>query len=337
MNRTVSIALLLAAGCWGCSDDREARAEADSAGSSVFVSAPGRVEGASETTEIGSAMDGVIREVLVEEGDRVEAGAVLATLECGDLEAAFGAARAGHRRSVESRRRVVRGAREEERRVAEAEVAAAEAALERARQRHGRLERLVREGELIARDEFDEAVRDLAVAEAGLAAAQEVERLVEAGPLPEEVARADAEVAEAEARVREASERAAKCAIAAPFAGQVLRVHRRPGEQVSLAFPRAVVSLADVSRLRVRAEIDERDLGSVREGQRVRVTADALGERALEGRVASVGRIMGRKGIRTGDPAEKSDRDVLEVVVDLEQADPVLVVGLRVTVEFVEP
>lgn len=39
--------------------------------------------------------------------------------------------------------------------------------------------------------------------------------------------------------------------------------------------------------------------------------------------------------VRTGDPAEKSDRDVLEVLVDLEEKDDRLVVGLRTTVQFV--
>jgi hypothetical protein len=43
---------------------------------------------------------------------------------------------------------------------------------------------------------------------------------------------------------------------------------------------------------------------------------------------------MGRKKVRTGDPAEKSDRDVLEVLVDLVETDARLVIGLRVTVQF---
>jgi len=43
---------------------------------------------------------------------------------------------------------------------------------------------------------------------------------------------------------------------------------------------------------------------------------------------------MGRKKVKTGDPAEKSDRDVLEVIADLEDHDPLLVVGLRVVVRF---
>ncbi len=43
---------------------------------------------------------------------------------------------------------------------------------------------------------------------------------------------------------------------------------------------------------------------------------------------------MGRKRVRSGDPAEKSDRNVLEVLIDVEGKDRALVVGLRVTVQF---
>ncbi len=43
---------------------------------------------------------------------------------------------------------------------------------------------------------------------------------------------------------------------------------------------------------------------------------------------------MGRKSVLTGDPADKSDRDVLEVTAELEQGATKLPLGLRVTVEF---
>ena len=52
------------------------------------------------------------------------------------------------------------------------------------------------------------------------------------------------------------------------------------------------------------------------------------------GTVRRVGSQMGRKRVRTGDPAEKADRDVLEVVIDLDEKDAGGVVGLRVTAQF---
>ena len=43
---------------------------------------------------------------------------------------------------------------------------------------------------------------------------------------------------------------------------------------------------------------------------------------------------MGRKTVRSGDPAEKTDRDILEVLVALPPESVVLPIGLRVTVRF---
>jgi hypothetical protein len=44
---------------------------------------------------------------------------------------------------------------------------------------------------------------------------------------------------------------------------------------------------------------------------------------------------MGRKTIDTGNPADKSDRDILEALVDLGPNASALPIGLRVTVQFV--
>jgi hypothetical protein len=71
-------------------------------------------------------------------------------------------------------------------------------------------------------------------------------------------------------------------------------------------------------------------------GQRVVVRGEAWDDAGVPGVVTRLGAQMGRKTAKTGDPAEKSDRDVLEVVVDLDRQDPRLVFGLRVTTRFLE-
>jgi len=45
--------------------------------------------------------------------------------------------------------------------------------------------------------------------------------------------------------------------------------------------------------------------------------------------------MMGRKSISTGDPSDKSDRDIFEAVIGLEDNTRSLPIGLRVTVQFV--
>jgi hypothetical protein len=83
-----------------------------------------------------------------------------------------------------------------------------------------------------------------------------------------------------------------------------------------------------------KAEIDERDVDKVSIGQEVVIQADALEGKRLNGSVARISAMMGRKSISTGDPSDKSDRDILEAVIGLEDNSRSLPIGLRVTVQF---
>src|SRR6266446_8009773 len=160
------------------------------------------------------------------------------------------------------------------------------------------------------------------------------EELLAAPPLDEDKARADADVAAAEGRARTVQERIEKCSIFAPIDGTVLRVYARRGESFSTVTPRPLFSLADTSARRIKAEIDERDVDKVSLGQKVIIQADALDGKRLNGSVARISAMMGRKSISTGDPSDKSDRDILEAVIDLKDNTRQLPIGLRVTVQF---
>ncbi len=314
--------------------EASAKAEATASPSaSVVLAAPGRVEGMSEAIEVGAGADGVLQEVRVCEGQQVAAGEVLAIVSCGDVEAEQQAAMAATESARQARQRLLRGSRDEERRIVTSEVASAEAVLKQAQTHYQRQSGLYETGD-IPRAQWEQARRDMDVAAAGLRAAQDKVALANAKALPEELARAEADIRAADSRAQAMAARAGKCIVRAPQAGQVLRVHLRAGETVSTVMPRSVVSLADLSRLRVRAEVDEHDLGRLRIGQQVTVSADAFPDKQFNGKVASFGALMGRKHVRTGDPAEKSDRDVLEVLVELDERDERLVVGLRTTVRF---
>jgi HlyD family secretion protein len=301
----------------------------------VAVASTGRVEGASETTDVGAGVDGVIAELRVAEGDTVRAGDVVAVIDRRELREELSAARAHAESARQARRRILRGSRPEDRERADAEVAAAEAVVAQAEAQHLRSRRLFEQG-ILSAAERDEARRNLDVAHAQQQAARKRAELVKAPPLPEESAKADADVRAAEQRVAVLQQTLEKCYVRAPTGGTVLRIMLRPGESFSTFVPQAILSLADTSRLRVRAEVDERDVGRVFPGQRVMVRADGWDGPAVPGRVARLGAQMGRKTVKTGDPAEKGDRDVLEVLVDLDRAEPRLVVGLRVTALFLK-
>jgi len=306
---------------------------ANDAGRAVVFASPGRVEGASETTQVGAAADGILKVVYVKEGQFVKRGTLLGEIACDDLQPALQTAMAEADSARQARARLLHGARDEEKKIASEKTAAARATFEEAKSRMD-MQRALYQKEQVSRATYDQAVRDLGVADANLRAALRTEELVAAPPLQEDTARADADVLAAEGRVRTAQERIGKCSIVAPIDGTVLRVYARRGESFSTVTPRPLFSLADTSTRHIKAEVDERDVDKLSVGQNVIIQADALDGKKLRGSVARISAMMGRKSISTGDPSDKSDRDILEAVIDLDDNSRPLPIGLRVTVQF---
>jgi len=305
----------------------------DSAAAGVVFASPGRVEGASETTQVGAAADGILKAVYVKEGQFVKRGTLLGEIGCDDLQASLQTATAEADGARQARTRILRGTRDEEKKIASEKTAAARATFEEAKSRM-EMQRALYQKEQISRSSYEQAVRDLGVADANLRAAVRTEELLAAPPLQEDKARADADVLAAEGRAQTVQERIEKCSILAPIDGTVLRVYARRGESFSTVTPRPLFSLADTSSRHIKAEIDERDVDKVSVGQKVVIQADALDGKRLNGSVVRVSTMMGRKSISTGDPSDKSDRDILEAVIGLEDDTRSLPIGLRVTVQF---
>ncbi|MDX2258449.1 MAG: efflux RND transporter periplasmic adaptor subunit [Hyphomicrobiaceae bacterium] len=138
------------------------------------------------------------------------------------------------------------------------------------------------------------------------------------------VARADVALAEA------AYERTR---IRAPFDGAVLQVFARVGETVAPSPDATLLLFGDIAKLRVRAEVEERDVAKVRVGQKVVVKADAFPDQDFTGTVTEIASALGSPRIASRGPRRPNDVDVLEVVADLEGTPPLLT-GMRVDVFF---
>lgn len=300
----------------------------------IALASPGRIEARSDVVNVGAAIDGVVRTIHVQEGQTVKRGDVLADLACDDLQSALQVAMSNRDSSREARVRLERGSRPEERQAATQKTAAAKAVLDQAAAQLARMSKLY-DAKEISRLAFEEAQRDRDVAEAQFQQAQRGEELVNAGPLPEELARAEADLSGAEAGIKLAQDKLDKCVVRAPISGTVLRVLLREGESFGLVAPRPLFTMADVSGRRVRAEVDENDIANVHLGQKLLVSADAYSHRTFSGVVTQLANVMGRKSVVTGDPAQKADRDILEVTADLNQPANALPIGLRVTVQFI--
>lgn len=305
-----------------------------------IVSALGRIEPISEEVVVGAELSGRLVALPVDEGFGVQKGDVVARLDDREYRSRLDSAIALQRQKEAELLRLRNGSREQERREARALMEEARAVVENTRTERDRRAALFRTGDT-AREEVERAEREVAVAEARHAAAVERHSLVEATARAEDITRAEAELSLARAGVEAAQILLDRTIIRSPLAGVVLRRHLRVGEIVASGpggAPMPILTIADISRLRVRAEIDELDIGLVRAGQPAWITIDAFGKRRFTGRVERVGAILGRKTLRSGNPSEKNDTKILETMIDLETiADPAFrpQIGLRVNV-FIE-
>jgi HlyD family secretion protein len=300
----------------------------DKAVNEGVIAAPGRVEAVSEEVRVSSELSGRLKRVNVEEGDRVKRGDVLAELENADYRARVASAEATVALRESELRRIVNGSRTEERREAEAAKQAAKAVLENAKSEAERRRNLAAKG-VISRDEADRFERAYRVAQAEYEQASQHFALVDADAREEDRSRAEANVAEAHAQLEEARAVYEKSFIRAPIDGVILRKMRRTGESVSTQFDSPVLTMADDSVLRIRLDVDETDVAKLKPGQRAYVTADAYGDQKFEGKVIRVGRILGKKNVRTDEPTEHVDTKILETLVELNPGER-LPLGLRV-------
>jgi multidrug resistance efflux pump len=310
-------------------------APAQEAHRKAVAAAPGRVEGSADAVPIGASISGIVERVTVHQGDQVSAGQLLVRIACKDLEAQLATRTAEYAAAEAVHRKLVNGPRQQEIDIAEAELKLAEARLAEAQAR------VERSASLLDRNVVSQATRnfdyrDARVASAQLEAARFRLQLLRAGTREEEIAEAKAKMIAARNAGETAQAELAKCDVKSPVDGIVLRKHVSEGELISLYFPKPLITVSELRRYRVRAEVDETDVPRVRPGQDVEVVVNASEKSRLRGRVASIAPVMGRRQILTSDPADKSDRDVMEAIIDLENAPEHLPIGLRVSVIFLE-
>jgi len=293
-----------------------------------MVVAPGLVEPTGEQVKIGSELDGKLRQVMVDEGDRVQRGQVIAVLENADYQARVDLAQADLAERRAALERLLNGSRAEERREADASVREARAVLDTASAEWERRRTLLDEG-AISRTEFDAVEREFRVAQARLEAAQQHFALIDAAARPDDRLRAEAEIRAAEAGLANAQALLEKTIVRSPLDGVVLRRFRKTGESVIAKDETPIVSLGAAGRLRVRVDVDETDVNRLRVGQPTWVSADAYGDRRFTGHVVRIGQELGPKNISTDRATEKLDTKILETLVELDPGQSIPI-GLRV-------
>ena len=126
----------------------------------------------------------------------------------------------------------------------------------------------------------------------------------------------------------------AKTRILSPIDGVVIARHADPGE--TLEAGQKILTVADLSKVRVEAELDEFDAGRVALRDHVRVTAEGWGGQSWKGEVEEIpDTVVGRR-LKPQDPGKPEDTRVLLVKIAFQESTP-LKLGQRVEVRIENP
>ena len=233
----------------------------------AVVSATGTIE-PQLSVDISSSVMGRVTRLAINEGDRVAGGQFLLQIDPESLRSAVN-------RNEASLRAAESGV--EQARVA---VESARVNLELARDTLERQTELW-ELELISREEYDQARRELELRETEFKARQV------------EVATARQRIRQERATLESAEYDLEQVTITSPIDGVITRRSIEEGETVVIGTMNnpgtVLMTIADFSILEAHVEVDETDIPSVRLGQTAAITIDALPDTTYPGRVTEIG------------------------------------------------
>lgn len=237
------------------------------------------------TVEMSFKVGGRLAQRLVDEGETVTPGQLVARLEDDELREDNNARAAEKRTAQAALADLKAGSRREEIAQAEAVLARMRADAERQQKDALRSEALFKR-EVIPQKDLDAA---LAVRDASAAAVREAEqhlKLLRIGPRPDAVRQAKSQMEAAEAGLALTGTRLSQSELKAPLAGLVLAKHAEPGEMLAVGAP--VVTIGKMDEVWLRAYIPESEMGRVKVGQRARVTVDTWPGHPFEGTVSFI-------------------------------------------------
>lgn len=329
----------------------------------VDVAALGRIEPKSRVIDIAAAETGVLARLLVEEGDQVQTGEVLAELDMYEVRKAERDYAASQLAEAQGKLNAERGLGAA--RIAEAntktgqidrpqiqaieaqnaKIRSLEAQLTLAQTDLARFENLLGQG-AITQQEFDrqqtqvnELISDIANA---VATKNQLElardTALENAAAQVDLAEADLQLAAVETGVESAQQnlslaeaRLNRTVVKAPSAGQILDIYVRPGEAVG---ENRLMSMGNTDEMYVVAEVYETDVGLVKPGQPATITSrNGAFEGALSGTVETIGLQIFKNDVLDDDPAANADARIVEVRIAVDQDEAVaMLTNLQVDV-----
>jgi len=252
------------------------KAESEKVESPYSAIANGKVDIEGGIIQIAARRSGIVREVLVQEGDSVVAGQILARQEDDESRLALQTAVADLA-SAQSQLNLI------------------QVDIRTAQREYDRLERLVATN-FVAGQRLDQARDQIAQAQARLGSQQ-------------------AAVQTARARRDQAAYNVELTVIRSPADGRVVRRYANPGAGTSTLNVSNLFDLEPVAPRIARAEIVESDIPNVSVGQAVEITPEGDPSKVYVGTVLRRAAVFGARKLASDDPSQRSDERVVEVVV----------------------
>jgi HlyD family secretion protein len=259
----------------------------------ITITANGIVQ-PERSVNVSPKSSGVLKELRVQEGDRVQQGQILASMDSSDLAGALTQAKGQLASAQAALQRVLAGNRRQDVAQAEARVRDAQAALRQAEQIFQQNQQLFQTGATSQR-EFNTSIADRDRAVAQLNQAKQALSLQQAGARPEDIAQARADVIRAEGQLQTVEAQINDTIIRAPFDGIVSRKFADPGSFVTPTTSGSAVSSATSSSIlslaannQVVAKVAETSIPRIKLGQSVTLQADAFPDQTFTGRVTQI-------------------------------------------------
>ncbi len=297
------------------------------------IAGAGLIEAKQENIPIGTNVPGIVWEVYVRVGQRVDEGDPLFRLDDRSLQADLKVRLAALASSEAELERLRNAPRPEDLPPARAAIDEAKAMLDSAESTMARSERLF-ERQMLPASDYDRDRFAYVAAKAALTRANaEFDRL-QAGTWPQDILVAAARVEQARGQVEAARIEIDRLTVKALADGGILQVNVRPGQFASITWNEPMIVVGDLDRLNVRVDIDEHDLAKFR--PEMTATAYLRGVPDVAFRLEELVKIepyVVPKRSLTGDTAERVDTRVLQAVYALPDTRPVpLYVGQQMDV-----
>lgn len=259
----------------------------------VTVSANGIVE-PEQTVNVSPKTAGILKSLLVKEGDSVSQGQVIAYMDDSDLQGQLTQAQGQLAAAQANLEKLKAGNRSEDIAQAQARLTSAQADLKQAEDDLRRNRDLFEAG-AISRQAYNRASTVRNTADAKRMETQQALMLSQAGSRQEDIAAATAQVKAAKGTLQTIQSQINNTEIKAPFSGTVTRKYADPGafvtpttagSSVSSATSSSILSLASTNQ--VVANVAESNIAQIRIGQLVSITADAYPGKTFQGRVTQI-------------------------------------------------